>query len=149
MNNKILSKYNNGNTVVTIFEDGTKIREFEDGVKPFSNFPESIDIKLTNKCDLGCKFCLDGKTKIFTDNGQINIEDLNKGDIVLSYNVKKNNLELNEITQTLKRKYKGKIIEIVTDTEKILITPEHKIFTKNRGWIKAKNINKNDILLDI
>ena len=57
MNNKILSKYNNGNTVVTIFEDGTKIREFEDGVKPFSDFPESIDIKLTNKCDLGCNFC--------------------------------------------------------------------------------------------
>ena len=40
MNNKILSKYNNGNTVVTIFEDGTKIREFEDGVKPFSDFTE-------------------------------------------------------------------------------------------------------------
>lgn len=48
-------KYNNGNCSVTITENGTKIREYEDVACPV--YPESIDLKITNKCDAGCKFC--------------------------------------------------------------------------------------------
>jgi organic radical activating enzyme len=48
-------KYQNGNTEVTILDDGTKIREYSGIPKPV--FPESIDIKITNYCDLGCAYC--------------------------------------------------------------------------------------------
>ncbi len=57
---EILAKYQNGNTVVSIYEDGTKIREYEDYPVPF--FPESIDIKITNYCDMGCQFCHESST---------------------------------------------------------------------------------------
>ena len=60
MTNKILSSYINGNTKVTIYEDGTKIREFE-GI-PEIDHPESIDVKITNYCDMGCKFCHESST---------------------------------------------------------------------------------------
>lgn len=50
-----LYEYQNGNCFVTILEDGTKIREWEGEAQPI--FPESLDVKLTNKCDAGCKFC--------------------------------------------------------------------------------------------
>lgn len=60
MTNKILSSYVNGNTKVTIYEDGTKIREFE-GI-PEIDHPESIDVKITNYCDMGCKFCHESST---------------------------------------------------------------------------------------
>lgn len=48
--------------MVSLYEDGTKIREndldfFE------SEFPENCDIKITNKCDLNCKFCHENSTK--------------------------------------------------------------------------------------
>lgn len=61
---KKLRCYVNGNTKVSIFEDGTKIREY-DGV-PSPVHPESIDVKITDFCDLGCPYChesstLDGK----------------------------------------------------------------------------------------
>lgn len=59
MTNK-LYKYENGNTTVTIYEDGTKIREF-DG-EPLIFHPESIDVKITGFCDLGCKFCHESST---------------------------------------------------------------------------------------
>lgn len=58
-------EYINGNYRVTIYEDGTKEREVpKDFCKP--EFPESIDLKITNKCDMGCAYChenstLDGK----------------------------------------------------------------------------------------
>lgn len=50
-------KYKNGNTNVTISSDGTKIREFFGTPKPI--YPESIDLKITNYCDLfkKCQFC--------------------------------------------------------------------------------------------
>lgn len=58
--NNVLSSYQNGNTTVTIFEDGTKIREYED--IPQIYFPESLDVKITNYCDLGCKYCHENST---------------------------------------------------------------------------------------
>jgi hypothetical protein len=52
---KLLYKYLNGNVTVSIFEDGTKIQEWDTIAKPI--YPNSIDIKITNKCDLGCAYC--------------------------------------------------------------------------------------------
>lgn len=48
-------EYVNGNTKVTILSDGTKIREYES--TPLILFPESIDVKISNFCDLGCEYC--------------------------------------------------------------------------------------------
>lgn len=58
---KELASYPNGNTFVRIFEDGSKIREFEGDAKP--ELPESIDLKITDFCDMGCAFCHEQSTK--------------------------------------------------------------------------------------
>ena len=50
-----LAKYQNGNTTVTLEEDGTKTREWDSIAKP--EFPESVDLKITDYCDLGCSYC--------------------------------------------------------------------------------------------
>lgn len=47
--------YSNGNTRVSLFPDGTKVREWEGLAQP--DFPESIDLKITDFCDAGCHFC--------------------------------------------------------------------------------------------
>lgn len=58
---KIIGQYLNGNYKVTIFSDGTKIRENElDSLIP--DFPESIDMKITDYCDLNCPFCHENST---------------------------------------------------------------------------------------
>jgi hypothetical protein len=57
---KEIAKYNNGNTTVSIMSDGTKIRECE-GV-PVTYFPESIDVKITDYCDMGCAYCHESST---------------------------------------------------------------------------------------
>ena len=55
--------YQNGNYFVRLnTENGTKIREndldFFD-----AEFPESADVKITNRCSNGCSFCHEGSTK--------------------------------------------------------------------------------------
>lgn len=52
----ILGRYQNGNYSVTILSDGTKIRE-NDLDFFCAEFPESMDIKITNACDMGCPMC--------------------------------------------------------------------------------------------
>ena len=54
--------YKNGNYNVHIdLDNGTKIRENDlDFFKP--DYPESMDIKITNQCDMGCKFCHENST---------------------------------------------------------------------------------------
>lgn len=58
---KILGEYKNGNYKVSIFDDGTKIRENDlDNLTP--SFPENIDLKITDYCDRGCAFCHENST---------------------------------------------------------------------------------------
>ena len=52
-----LYRYGNGNCVVTIYADGTKVREWPNGTSAQPEFPESIDLKITNTCDRGCAWC--------------------------------------------------------------------------------------------
>lgn len=52
----LLRSYKNGNYQVSMYSDGTKIRESKDNAL-FPEFPESIDLKITNRCDLGCPYC--------------------------------------------------------------------------------------------
>jgi organic radical activating enzyme len=60
----LLGKYINGNYKVSIYSDGTKVRETlvpEDTVF-FSKFPECMDEKITNYCDMGCAYCHENST---------------------------------------------------------------------------------------
>lgn len=57
----LLAHYKNGNYTVMIGQDGTKIRfTKDDEYRP--EHPEFIDVKITNKCDIGCPYCYENST---------------------------------------------------------------------------------------
>lgn len=62
---EILGEYDNGNYHVTIYTDGTKVREtFDENATEFiANKPECMDVKITNQCDMGCLMCHEDSTK--------------------------------------------------------------------------------------
>lgn len=56
-----LGHYQNGNYHTWIYPDGTKIRfTKEDRFKP--DFAENMDIKICDRCDMGCPYCHEGST---------------------------------------------------------------------------------------
>lgn len=58
---KILGSYKNNDYTCTMFSDGTKIRwNDKDSFNPVK--PESIDLKITNKCNIGCGMCHENST---------------------------------------------------------------------------------------
>ena len=74
---KQLAHYKNGNYFVTIFDDGTKIREndldfFE------ADYPESIDCKISNNCPYGCRFCHEKSTPDGKHGDIMNAEFIDK-----------------------------------------------------------------------
>lgn len=56
----IINEYTNGNTSVKIYDDGTKIREYEGEMNLV--FPESLDVKISDYCNMGCKYCHESST---------------------------------------------------------------------------------------
>ena len=52
-----MPSYKNGNYIVTILSDGTKIRRTEDN-EFIPSFSENVDCKLTDKCREMCNFCI-------------------------------------------------------------------------------------------
>lgn len=59
---KLLNKYLNGNVTVTLFDNGTKIQEWDDNEGAHPDYPNSMDIKITDYCDAGCKWCHEKST---------------------------------------------------------------------------------------
>ena len=57
MNKNLIGYYTNGNTIVEIHKDGTKIRYVPDDAPALPVYPESIDMKISNRCDIGCPIC--------------------------------------------------------------------------------------------
>ena len=74
---KKLAQYQNGNYVVTIFNDGPKIREND--IDFFdADFPESMDCKITNQCPMGCPMCHEQSTPTGKHGDIMNAEFIDK-----------------------------------------------------------------------
>lgn len=70
--------------------------------------------------------------------------------MVLSYNTKTGKIEHDAIDAAMLTRKLADIIEIELDTGvKIKLTPDHKVYTENRGWIEAKDLTDNDVLMSI
>ena len=111
----ILNCYKNGNHYTTIFSDGTRVREpIGFSKKLVYKIPENMDIKISDQCPVGCKYChesstpngkigdimnlpfvdtltpgtemacLDGETIVYTPYGSKKIKDLNVGDEIFN-----------------------------------------------------------------
>lgn len=54
-----MPSYKNGNYIVTMLSDGTKIRRTEDD-EFIPAFSENTDVKITDSCKIGCSWCYEG-----------------------------------------------------------------------------------------
>jgi DNA polymerase-3 subunit gamma/tau len=89
--------------------------------------------------------CIAKGSLITTMRGELPIEDVIIGDIVLSLNEKTFQLEWKEVIKT-NYTQKSKMISIETDIGILRLTEDHRVFT-NRGWVMAGELNTEDILL--
>jgi hypothetical protein len=129
----------NNKTIRIALDPGKEIKELD--------YPEFYDVKITNVCEGKCKYCFTEDTLVKTIDGNKKIRDIVNGDTVINVDLKKNKVITNEVSQLHCRDYKGELIQLEMEDGKILkMTPNHKVYTLNRGWIRADNLNENDDL---
>ena len=93
------------------------------------------------------KVCFVAGTKVFSENGLINIEDIKKGMKVYSYNEETNQIELNEVKNTFINYVDYDMCKIYIKDEVIESTNKHPYYIKDRGWIEARNLQIGDTLI--
>ena len=80
MDNPLIGYYQNGNYLVKFYQNGTKIKQTS-AEKFVANFPDSIDLKITDYCDKNCPMCHE-KSSVFGLHGNLNqnfLKTLKKG----------------------------------------------------------------------
>ncbi len=111
--------------------------------------PEVAPIRQSNLCVTGdtvvellvggVKYSLPIEEAVTVDNALIKSKNLTTG-----------NIEYRPILAGAKTGYTNELIKIEDELGNIVIcTPEHKIYTENRGYVEAKYLNETDILSSI
>ncbi|MCS3529760.1 polymorphic toxin-type HINT domain-containing protein [Chryseobacterium sp. JUb7] len=89
--------------------------------------------------------CFPAGTKVHTQNGLANIEDLFEGDFVLTYNELTKEQEFKPILKKHER-FTLQMLSIELPTgEFVQVTPEHRFFC-NDEWIEARALQAGDLL---
>ena len=95
--------------------------------------------------------CVHPDSLIMTNNNLMRIEDaidyINNGNklSVLQFDIKNNTLEMSLISNAIKKEGQKDWIEIELENgDTITLTEDHEVYTTNRGWIQAKDLNEND-----
>lgn len=114
---------------------------FIDTVNRFNPLKKVMLIETTNPC-------IAGDTLIDTDRGLIYMKDITTDYFVLSYNIETNTMEYDRIEWCGITKKNTEIIEleIEEDNKKYYLkcTPDHRVYTKNRGYVEAKDLMSDD-----
>ena len=98
--------------------------------------------------------CLSGDSLILTDKGYVSIKEIAESELgtykVYTYDTNNNLIETEEIIWAEKTKEYTDIIQIeCEDGEVLKLTPDHKVFTENRGYVEAFDLNEEDIIIKI
>ena len=113
--------------------------------------PEIMDIEISDgeSCPMTCAFCSPAGTLVNTPNGKVAIENLVVKDLVVGFDTQFNTPKIQEIEEVYSRQYTGELICIELDNGRVLkLTPEHEVFTKNRGWIMSKELSVTDEIVE-
>jgi ribonucleotide reductase alpha subunit len=111
----------------------------------------NIPVKMSN-------LCLSGNTKIdaIVENSKMvltmlelnNFFSLGKEICVLSKNIHSNRVSYQKVIDSARTMENAEVLEIedINSGYKLICTPNHKVYTKNRGYIEAQNLKEEDEL---
>ena len=91
-------------------------------------------------------YCFVAGTKVKTENGYKNIENIKIGEKVYSYNLDTNALELKEVVNTIQSSTLDTYIMTIGD-KTVEMSPKHYIYIIDKGWVRAYDIKLGDMML--
>lgn len=89
--------------------------------------------------------CFVAGTKVLTESGYVNIEDIHVGDYVYALDLNTNE----RVLKRVERKFIGQsdeTFEITVNGNKTITTPKHKFYVIDKGWVRAAELEEGDVL---
>lgn len=94
--------------------------------------------------------CIRKDTALITETGLVKIQDVKVGDKVLSYNTKTQTNEYKQVLRVMHNFNKQDFIKITSaDNKTVTVTANHKIYTSNRGYVRADQLTIQDNIITI
>jgi ribonucleotide reductase alpha subunit len=102
--------------------------------------------------------CVSGNTQVTIESkghvSQVSMKELNDlvnkttGEFkIQSYCSDQNEVVFSEILNVGLTNLEAEVIKLTIDDKELILTPEHKVFTKNRGYVEAQLLTEEDELL--
>lgn len=89
--------------------------------------------------------CFLAGTKVLTEGGLKNIEEIQIGEKVYTINLETNEKELQEVIKLING-YSSEIYEITIGNSVIGTTPRHQFYVEGKGWVRACEIEEGEEL---
>lgn len=93
------------------------------------NYPIRVAF-MTNGPEYPTGYCYDEETEVLTNNGWKLFKDVNEDDKIATVNTKTNQLEYHCYSEKIVEDYKGKMFHWKSQTNDLLVTPNHKVLVK-------------------
>ena len=145
---------------VKMVKEGMEIQKYDGSVSPISSIEyaeEKTKVYNLRNVDTNHNFyaneflvhnrCFVAGTEILLANGDVkNIEDIEVGEEVLTFNLDTNSTEAGQVGELKKHDVKG-VVQINLEGISITCTPEHPFYT-NGEWVNAGDLKEGDVCLN-
>lgn len=92
--------------------------------------------------------CFAAGSMVWTPNGPVPIEKLKTGDEIYTFNIENSSLETTKISNTFDNNIRDTMEVRNKNGHKSICTYDHKFLTTD-GWVEAKNLTQNHMLIEI
>jgi hypothetical protein len=92
--------------------------------------------------------CFEKNTLVTLQDGYTKtISNIKVGDLIRSWNIELDKEEVQEVLSTSEHLSRKTWLELQFSDRVIKCTSDHKFYTKNRGWVEAKDLLENDTFI--
>jgi len=116
--------------------------------RPFFHFRPGQKYLSTGSvgCSLSCDYCVPGETLIRIKDGLKRIDQIVDGEEIFSWDSFSQQAVLTRVGHVFCRESE-EVLELEVDGQTIRLTAEHPVYTRQRGWVKAKDLTVDDEVL--
>ena len=139
-------------TVLTNKSNNIILNYYDESFSDSKDMYYKVEAYTENNLKIGEKefahlfFCFVAGTKVKTENGFKNIEDIKIGEKVYSFNLDNNEIELKEVLELIHSSAKD-TYKMTIGGKTVEMTSKHQVYIVDKGWTRAYNIKIGDMML--